>query len=569
MSLQVVLDRLDELGLVGSPGWNGETAFRCPAHDDDTPSASIRETEDGRVLIHDHAGCTVADIMAALDLPMSELFPEDEPEPRVVAEYVYEDMFGRPIIKVARIEPGPDGKKKVFKQWRRKGESWILGAREVDKPLYRLPEVRAAHTVWLVEGEKDADRLNAYWEGVFRETVATTAIGGAGKRWQPEWTETLAGKEVVICGDNDEPGRKHVAHVKEALGDAPKSITVKWPAQGKDVSDHLDAGLGLDDLIVDRPPSRFLTFTPENATPPPDWVYEPFLLGRSLILLFGPSGHGKSIALDYAVAEMTRRRQRVLYYDWESPELELDRLSAMQPGWDHLRLHGMDPENPGTFGDKWFRDDVRAEVDEFRPDLVVFNTFTAMYGEMAAADSWNAPVREAGQFCRGIARDFGPCVVIIDHQEDPNANHAHGGRSKKAWSELYLRVTSDQTDLYDGNGTYYFKIESLKQSRKQLKTVRARVVGQVEQRNVRIDWDWALPIGRNVGTGENKAQSIPPGGQGGPTAAPVLTTTSESGATRDDPGASQPAPDPGAMTFKERLALQRLKDELGATEVTA
>ncbi|TFH47119.1 MAG: hypothetical protein E4H01_08830, partial [Lysobacterales bacterium] len=30
---------------------------RCPAHDDIKPSLSIRETEDGKILVYCHAGC--------------------------------------------------------------------------------------------------------------------------------------------------------------------------------------------------------------------------------------------------------------------------------------------------------------------------------------------------------------------------------------------------------------------------------------------------------------------------------------------------------------------------------
>lgn len=39
---------------------------RCPAHDDRTPSLSIQDAEDGRVLVHCHAGCEQAQVIAAL-----------------------------------------------------------------------------------------------------------------------------------------------------------------------------------------------------------------------------------------------------------------------------------------------------------------------------------------------------------------------------------------------------------------------------------------------------------------------------------------------------------------------
>ena len=39
---------------------------RCPAHDDTTPSLSIRDTEDGRVLVKCHAGCQQTAVLDAL-----------------------------------------------------------------------------------------------------------------------------------------------------------------------------------------------------------------------------------------------------------------------------------------------------------------------------------------------------------------------------------------------------------------------------------------------------------------------------------------------------------------------
>jgi hypothetical protein len=47
----------------------------CPAHDDKSPSLSVRETADGAVLLHCFAGCTVAEITAVLGLEMADLFP--------------------------------------------------------------------------------------------------------------------------------------------------------------------------------------------------------------------------------------------------------------------------------------------------------------------------------------------------------------------------------------------------------------------------------------------------------------------------------------------------------------
>lgn len=48
----------------------------CPAHADKSPSLSIKEISDGTILIHCFAGCGPSDIMDAIGMSLSELFPE-------------------------------------------------------------------------------------------------------------------------------------------------------------------------------------------------------------------------------------------------------------------------------------------------------------------------------------------------------------------------------------------------------------------------------------------------------------------------------------------------------------
>ena len=52
----------------------GRWIARCPAHEDRSPSLSIRELDDGRVLVYDFGGCEVGDVLAALGLGLSDLF---------------------------------------------------------------------------------------------------------------------------------------------------------------------------------------------------------------------------------------------------------------------------------------------------------------------------------------------------------------------------------------------------------------------------------------------------------------------------------------------------------------
>ncbi len=72
MNCQALLDRLDAVRQCGDGRWSA----RCPAHGDKTPSLSVRELADGRILLYCFAGCDVHAITAALGIELTDLFPE-------------------------------------------------------------------------------------------------------------------------------------------------------------------------------------------------------------------------------------------------------------------------------------------------------------------------------------------------------------------------------------------------------------------------------------------------------------------------------------------------------------
>lgn len=71
MIVDNILSRLDKVKRTG----DGTYQARCPAHADRGPSLSVRETDDGRVLVHCFAGCSVHDVIAAVGMDISDLFP--------------------------------------------------------------------------------------------------------------------------------------------------------------------------------------------------------------------------------------------------------------------------------------------------------------------------------------------------------------------------------------------------------------------------------------------------------------------------------------------------------------
>jgi hypothetical protein len=101
--------------------------------------------------------------------------------------------------------------------------------------LYQLPELLTpdpARTVWIVEGEKDVDRLRLLGE------VATCSPMGAGK-WFDDYVDPLRDRICRIIQDKDEPGRQHTLR-----GKALSVSIVQLPGlpDRGDVSDFLDSG---------------------------------------------------------------------------------------------------------------------------------------------------------------------------------------------------------------------------------------------------------------------------------------------------------------------------------------
>jgi hypothetical protein len=65
-----VLERLPGAKLTGAGRW----IARCPGHDDRSPSLSIREVADGRLLLHCFGGCPTQDVLQAIGLDFGDLF---------------------------------------------------------------------------------------------------------------------------------------------------------------------------------------------------------------------------------------------------------------------------------------------------------------------------------------------------------------------------------------------------------------------------------------------------------------------------------------------------------------
>ena len=194
--------------------------------------------------MHCHAGCDKAALLAALGLHFSDLYSDTTTEKQIVATYDYRALDGKLLYQSVRYFP------KEFRQRRPNGTSWIwdmlpLKGKHV---AYRLPELKGHNVVYVVEGEKDADRL---W---LLGLPGTTNIGGA-KKWTTSVTQSLvdAGvSRVVIFPDNDPTGKKHAEMVARSVKLAGLTYSIhELPdlGNGGDVSDWLMNGGSKDALL--------------------------------------------------------------------------------------------------------------------------------------------------------------------------------------------------------------------------------------------------------------------------------------------------------------------------------
>jgi len=236
---------------------------------------------------------------------------------RISAIYDYVDELGKVLYHSVRFDPKdfaagrPDGKG---------GISWGLdGTRRV---LYRLPEVIEAvnskRTIYLVEGEKDADNL------VSIGLISTTNSGGA-RKWDPGYSETLRGAKVIILPDNDVVGLEHarsVAHEILRVGARVRIVSLPGLPEKGDVSDWLAAGGTASELYklaadeADLSPESTSIAAPAAELPDTrarivclaevqpervDWLWGRRIPFGKLTLLEGDPGLGKStLALDVA-----------------------------------------------------------------------------------------------------------------------------------------------------------------------------------------------------------------------------------------------------------------------------
>jgi len=152
------------------------------------------------------------------------------------SEYEYKDKKGN-VLWYKRKYRHKGGKKKTLLSGCYEGKTWKSGLdKDVDKPLYRLPELIASKEKnnFILEGEKDTDNLRAWGY-----TAVCSPFGA--KYWNPAWNQLFIAKEVILVPDNDEAGQAFEQKVGENLIKVTKVHVARIPKEYKDFSEWKEA----------------------------------------------------------------------------------------------------------------------------------------------------------------------------------------------------------------------------------------------------------------------------------------------------------------------------------------
>lgn len=327
----------------------------CPVHEDHSPSLSIAEGNDGRVLLNCFASCDTEAICEALGLTLADLFVPSEPLPSnrqptkrqdskggkrfsTLADAIdaysrnvgtpagiwhYHDSNGEVVAAAIRFDMV--GGRKEFRPVSRDGTGWVLNAPASPRPLYRLHELvnlPIETRVYVTEGEKATDAACSLG------LPATTSFGGSQAANKADWTP-LAGRDVVLLPDHDAAGAKYceaVKHLLASLNPRPTLRVVNLPdlSEGEDIFEFIatrtaagdsptiirdtvdelaesSPAVCLDDVSqeparpIDETAPRLISRRLCDVTPEPlEWLWPNRVPLGKVTLLAGDPGLGKS-----------------------------------------------------------------------------------------------------------------------------------------------------------------------------------------------------------------------------------------------------------------------------------
>lgn len=236
--------------LGGTRTSDNEIMVHCCVHDDPNPSLSVT-IKGGKLLVRCFAGCDQVEVIEALKgrglwlesgtSNNGNSIPQAwKGKPRT-GLWEYRGQAGELFGYVARFDG--EGGKEVVPYFVRNGIGWKAGAAPEPRPLYGLHKLQGHQgPVLIVEGEKATDAAQILAPG----HACITWPGGSNAVRKANFAP-LAGRDVIVWPDADEPGQKAARAVQKVLeGIGVKSVKILAPpagvTQGWDAADALGEG---------------------------------------------------------------------------------------------------------------------------------------------------------------------------------------------------------------------------------------------------------------------------------------------------------------------------------------
>lgn len=96
-NVDLIISRLEKVKRTGASQWMG----CCPAHEDRSPSLSVKDAGDGRILLKCFAGCETENVLGALGLTFEDVMPEK------ITDYAKPEklkVYASDMLKILRVE---------------------------------------------------------------------------------------------------------------------------------------------------------------------------------------------------------------------------------------------------------------------------------------------------------------------------------------------------------------------------------------------------------------------------------------------------------------------------------
>lgn len=410
----------------------GGFACRCPAHDDNDPSLAIWDDAEGRLGIKCHAGCSYKDVREALQkkglwpetsqqrasrgdikkerkrlsdrlesvVPVPSAAPSPDFQkilgwvPTITYEYL--NANGNLLMIVARLDRLVGEKQIRPVIFARNGlgkNEWVSGALPAPRPLFGLDQLAAnpSAPVLIVEGEKTVLAARA----LFPTHVVVTWPGGANSVGKADWTP-LAGRDVTLWPDNDDPGVAAMEAIAKLLRPTAKTVRiVSLPPElpkGWDLADRMPDGISPSVVLASAPTDKaalrqhIVTARELLAKPlvEPEYLIEKWLPQNGLAMVWAARGLGKTwFALTLAIA--VAKGEDFLGYEVPSAKTVLFIDGEMALGELQQRLRWLCPDHLDNLhilpSEALFRDSVPLNIREPDDQKRIIDAIAALESE--------------------------------------------------------------------------------------------------------------------------------------------------------------------------------------------